>query len=149
MAWAALVGDTVDLVPFVTGAGETIKAINTIEKTVNSGGDVIDTAKSLKLSKTIKKSSGSYEITFKSGNSYIGKGGFKRAIKSATDKATTYKDPVTSIRWKSAHSSRDAFIDEYYMQKRFGGVNNNGKNKTLKTYNKIWSPGRRYAGIQM
>ena len=55
LAWAALVGDTVDLIPFVTGAGETIKAINITKKAVNSGYDVVDTAKSLKLSKTIKK----------------------------------------------------------------------------------------------
>ena len=29
-------------------------------------------------------------------------------------------DKVTAIRWKSAPTTRDAFIDEYLMQKRFG-----------------------------
>ena len=35
------------------------------------------------------------------------------------------------------------FIDEYYMQKRAGGVF-----KDAPVYNIIWSPGRRYTGIQ-
>jgi hypothetical protein len=40
--------------------------------------------------------------------------------------------------------SKIALIDEYLMQKRFGGVLSSNKN--LLTYNKIWSPGRRFLG---
>lgn len=45
--------------------------------------------------------------------------------------------------WKSAPNRREAFIDEFLMQdlRRGGrGVNN------INTYNKIWSPGRRFFG---
>ena len=92
----------------------------------------------------IRKATGSYEILYKSGWNYIGKGGFYRAINSATRNATKYGDEVTSIMWKSAPNSRAAFIDEYLMQKRFGGVLSSDPN--LHTYNIIWSPGRRYYG---
>lgn len=74
----------------------------------------------------------------------LGKGGFNRAITSATRNATKYGDEVTSIMWKSAPDRRTAFIDEYLMPKRFGGVLSSNSN--LSTYNKIWSPGRRYFG---
>ena len=55
-----------------------------------------------------------------------------------------YGDEITTIMWKSAPNDKAAFIDEYLMQKRFGGVLSNRKD--LLTYNKIWSPGRRYFG---
>ena len=79
---------------------------------------------------------------YKSGKNYIGKGGFKRAITSAERNAIKYADEVTSIKWKSAPSKKAAFIDEYLMQKRNGGVLSS--NRDLPTYNKIWSPGRKY-----
>ena len=43
--------------------------------------------------------------------------------------------------WKSAPNSRAAFIDEYKMMLK-RGVNN--KN----TYNKIWSPGKKYLNMR-
>ena len=147
-AWAGLVGDTLDLIPFVTGIGEATRAVKSTVKVVEKSTDVIDSAK--KLYKTadaasdIRKATGSYEILFKSGKNYIGKGGFSRAITSAVKKAAKHEDDVVSIMWKSAPNSRAAFIDEYLMQKRFGGVLSSGEN--LWTYNKIWSPGRRYYG---
>ena len=78
---------------------------------------------------------------FQSGKNYIGKGGFSRAIQSAQ----RYGDDIpTSIKWNSAPNAKQAFIDEYLMQKNFGGVLSSNRN--LDTYNKIWSPGKRYFG---
>ena len=50
-AWLGLAGDTVDLIPFVTGVGETIRALKTTSKvaeTVEGAGDAIDTYRDLK-----------------------------------------------------------------------------------------------------
>ena len=46
-------------------------------------------------------------------------------------------DTVVSIRWKVSSDSERAFIEEYAMQ-LLKGVNNKD------TYNKIWSPGKKY-----
>ena len=151
-AWAGLVGDVVDLVPFVTGIGEATKAINITRRAVNKTDNVIDTAKTIRKSANnasdIKKATSSYEILFSSGKNYIGKGSFNRAIKSSIEHTKPNKlnnfvgDSVTSIRWKSAPTSKAAFIDEFFMQKRSGGVLSADKN--LFTYNQIWSPGKKY-----
>ena len=145
-AWAGLAGDAIDLIPFATGVGEVTRAVKTTVKVADKATDVVDTAKTIyktaDASSDIRKATGSYEILYKSGKNYIGKGGFNRAITSATRNATKYGDEVTSIMWKSAPNSRSAFIDEYLMQKRFGGVLSSNRN--LLTYNKIWSPGMRY-----
>ena len=147
-AWAGMVGDAIDLIPVVTGVGEATRAVKTTIKAVDKADDVIDSAKALRrtadASSDIRKATGSYEILYKSGYSYIGKGGFDRAIKSAQRYAKKYSDEVSGIFWKSFPNHRAAFIDEYLMQRRrWGG--SNPKN-TLKTYNKIWSPGRGYYG---
>ena len=139
-AWAGLVGDVLDLAPFVTGLGE---AVDIYRYTAKAGDNLIDAAKGMNLSNDLRKGYGSYEIEFSSGSKYVGKGGFDRAIQSATTKANDYETQVTSIRWKSSSNNREAFIDEYYMQKRAGGVF-----KDAPVYNIIWSPGRRYTGIQ-
>ena len=41
-AWAGLVGDTLDLLPFVTGAGEITKAFKAVDKVADSSLDVIE-----------------------------------------------------------------------------------------------------------
>ena len=150
-AWAGLVGDIVDVaVPFVGGLGEAVDSVKVVNKVLDKGGDVIDAAKALLKStdtlKDIKNATGSYEILFKSGKKYIGKGGFKRAIKSATEKATDYTDEVANILWKSAPNKNAAFIDEYFMQKKFLELKDVFKSKN--SYNKIWSPGRRLYEIR-
>ena len=149
LAWACLVGDTVDLLPFVTGVGEVTKSVKITVKTVNRSNDVLDIArdtyKLADISSDLKKSTGSYEILYKSGRNYIGKGGFKRAMVSANRNAVNHGDEIVSIFWKSAPNTRSAFIDEYLMQERFSqkiGLDNPFIKKY--TYNKIWSPGRRY-----
>ena len=147
-AWAGLVGDTVDLVPFVSGIGEATRAIKTTVTVVENADDVVGAAKVIyntaEAASDIKKATGSYAILYKSGKNYIGKGGFKRAINSAVRNATDYQDEVVSIMWKSAPDEKTAFIHEYLMQKKFGGVLSS--NPRLRTYNKIWSPGKRYYG---
>ena len=144
-AWAGLVGDAVDLIPFVTGVGEVTRAVKTTVKAVDNAAEVLDTAndlyKTVDAADDIRKATGSYEIVYKSGKNYVGKGNFKRAMTSAREHAEN-ADDILAIRWKSAPTSRDAFIDEYLMQKRSGGVLSN--NKRLPTHNKIWSPGRKY-----
>ena len=140
-AWASVVGDTVDLIPFVSGVGEATKAVSITVKTVDVADDAVDAAKTVWRTadqvNNIKKATGSYEIIFESGKNYVGKGGFKRAIKSAEDKVSKYADKVVSIEWKSAQNWKEAFIDEYRRMK-VRGVQNDF------TYNKIWSPGRKY-----
>ena len=82
------------------------------------------------------KATGSYEIVYKSGYKYVGKGGFYRSTVSALKHAEDYADEVISITWRSSPNKTWAFIDEYARQvaNRF---NNGGK-----LYNRIWSPGR-------
>ena len=46
--------------------------------------------------------------------------------------------------WSSPKFNRIAFIDEYLMQLKSGGVLSSNPN--LPTYNKIWSPGKGYFG---
>ena len=145
LSWASLAGDIVDLIPFVTGVGETVRGINITRKVVDGGGDVISEAKKLRRTSAImsdpKIAMGSYEILHKSGTKYIGKGGFDRAIRSAQRNFDICEDPVTAIRWKSAPSAREAFIDEYMMQSRIPGF---PKSKENPVYNKIWGPGKKH-----
>ena len=137
-AWAGLVGDVVDLVPFVTGVGETARAIKTTTRIVDKVDDVVDAAKATyraaDAASAIKKSTGVYEIIYKNGMNYVGKGGYRRAIRSAVFHADDTSD-VISIMWKAAPNAKEAFIEEYALQ-TIRGVNNPS------TYNKIWSPGK-------
>ena len=138
-AWIGLVGDVIDVaVPFVGGIGETVDAVQGL---VEGTDRVIDAAKHMK--KYVSKSTGSYEIVFKSGKTYVGKGSLKRAIKSASDKCTNYSDEVASLTWKRAANQREAFINEYISMCKYGGPNNSAINN-LNSYNKMWSPGRNY-----
>ena len=67
-AWAGLAGDVADVaIPFVGGIGETIKFAGTINKADN----VIDASKQVK--KSVSRSTGTYEIVYKSGKNYVGK----------------------------------------------------------------------------
>lgn len=151
-AWAGLVGDAVDLLPFVTGVGEMTRAVKTVSKAVDKTDDIADIAKHLRktddLVKKARKATGSYEIIYSSGKNYVGKGSFDRAVNSAIRNANYDKltgvaaDPIKAIRWKSAPNSKAAFIDEYLMQRRAGGVLS--YRYDLATYNQIWSPGRNY-----
>ena len=145
-AWAGLVGDAIDLIPFVTGVGEATRAVKTTIRVVDNASDVIDSAKTLyraaDATSDLRRATGSYEILFESGKNYAGKGGFYRAITSASRNSSKYGDNVLAILWKSAPDNTSAFIDEYLMQLRFGGVLSSDLD--LLTYNKIWSPGKRY-----
>jgi len=48
-------------------------------------------------------------------------------------------DKVVYSRWETASSNRQAFIDEY-LKMEGAGYGKSG----IKTYNRIWSPGRNY-----
>ena len=50
-------------------------------------------------------------------------------------------DEVVSVTWKRAKNTREAFIDEYLKQRHRGVLSSN---INANTYNRIWSPGRRY-----
>ena len=154
MAWAGLAADTISLVvPGLTGGGSVVRAMTKADdvvdavKTIDNVDNVVDAAKTIykaaNNTSDIRKATGSYEILYKSGKTYVGKGGFKRAIHSAERVALENSDIVASISWKRATNSRAAFIDEYTSMSKLGGPNNrviNNKN----SYNKIWSPGRNY-----
>lgn len=58
------------------------------------------------------------------------------SVTSAIQHAKDTKD-VAYIRWKYAPSARQAFIEEYVLQ-AYRGINN------AQSYNKIWSPGKKY-----
>ena len=47
-AWAGLMGDAVDLIPFVTGVGETIRALRAADKVTDGADRLIDTYRRLK-----------------------------------------------------------------------------------------------------
>ncbi len=53
-AWAGLAGDAIDLIPFVTGVGETIKGVKVVKKGVDLADDTIDT---IKVVRAVDKSS--------------------------------------------------------------------------------------------
>ena len=146
-AWAGLVGDVVDVaIPFVGGIGEAVDAMKLVKGAVKNSDNVVDAAKAVK--KLVSESTGAYEIVYKSGKNYVGKGSFSRAITSAAEHAKPNKlnnmlgDEVVSITWKKAANQREAFISEYLMQVNGRGVLS--ANKAADTYNQIWSPGRKY-----
>ena len=149
-AWIGLAADVVcTVVPGLTGVGAVVDILV-------KGDDVVDTARTLKnafnhvdnatdAANAFRKSTGTYEVMYKSGRNYVGKGGFERAITSAAEHCSPNKinnyagDVVESIRWVSAKDDAHAFAYEALWQLK-RGVGKNGR----MTYNKIWSPGRRY-----
>ena len=141
IAWVSLAADVVSLaVPGVTGGGHVVRAIT-------KSDDVVDAAKQVyraaDKASDIRKATGSYEILYKSGKNYVGKGGFKRMITSAS-RPRMYNgvaDEVVSATWKRAKNTREAFIDEYLKQRQRGVLSSN---INANTYNRIWSPGRKY-----
>lgn len=141
-AWAGLVGDIADVaIPFVGGIGETVKLCGTIDK----ASDIVNAAKTVK--KQVSSSVGTYEILYKSGKNYVGKGTFSRAIQSAQRYTKPHKlndmlgDEILSITWAKADNNAHAFVTEYLWQRRKNGVLS--ANPKAKTYNQIWSPGKR------
>ena len=74
-AWAGLVGDAVDLVPFVTGVGEVTRAAEITVKALGDADDVVKATRRLYnssgISSAVRKMTGSYEIKYASGQTYI------------------------------------------------------------------------------
>ena len=48
LAWAGLAGDALDLIPFLTGVGETIKGVRVVAKGVDVADDAMDTIRFMK-----------------------------------------------------------------------------------------------------
>lgn len=147
-AWLGLLGDVADVaIPFVGGIGEAVKLCGKVDDV----SDVVTGAK--KVSSIVSDAVGTYDIAYKSGLHYVGKGPFSRAITSAMDHAKEIKlndflgDEVVSITWTRANNSGEAFMLEYLWQHKGNGVLSALEyDDLITTYNKIWSPGRSYLG---
>ena len=140
-AWAGLLGDVIDVaVPFVTGVGETTKAIGTSVRVITKTDNAVDMARAFRnaseTGEEIKSAVGTYVVLYKNGNNYVGKGPFNRAIQSAKEHLAN-DDVVNAIIWAPTGSDRAAFIAEYLMQ-TVRNVNKRGEG----TFNRIWSPGK-------
>ena len=148
MAWVCLAGDAVDLIPFVTGVGEATRAVTLTLSATENTVDLVQTARKIyntsNKNSALRRMTGSYEILYESGKSYVGKGGFYRATTSAK-RYTKDGDIVKSITWTSAQNSTEAFINEFLSMVKFGGPNG-GKYTNELSYNKIWSPGKKLIG---
>ncbi len=142
---AAKVDDVVDTINAVDNVTDTIRIVDNATDTIKHTDNALDTAKSIYQSadkaSDLRTATGSYEILYKSGNNYVGKGGFNRALNSAERYCKNGADEVVSIFWQYAPDTRTAFIDEYIMQCKRGVLSSN---KNAMTYNKIWSPGKKY-----
>ena len=141
-AWAGLIGDVVDVVlPCVGGLGEVVDVAKTSVQVVEGVDDVVDAAKTLQrtadAADDIKHATGAYVVLYEGGQHYVGKGGFNRAIKSATEHMSD-SNKVSAIVWTPTSSSKYAFATEYLVQSVYGV----GKD-VMENYNKIWSPGRK------
>ena len=141
-AWAGLLGDVVDVViPCIGGLGEAVDAVKTAVKVVDKGDDIIDAAKQIHrmadASDPIKDAVGSYIVLYQKGQHYIGKGGFMRAITSATEHMSN-SNKVSAIIRAPTSSSNSAFITEYLLQSTLGSVK-----KLNNSFNIYWSPGKR------
>lgn len=147
-AWVGLAGDVLDLLPVVTGIGETARVIEVSVKATALSDDVITAARCLNKSDVAERfcrKVGSYEISYSDGKKYVGKGSLYRATVSAKEHLSD-SNTVESILWRSSSNSNMAFLDEYARQLKYNFDNSKVKgdrNKIL--LNKIWSPGRKIA----
>ena len=139
-AWAGLIGDVIDVaLPCVGGLGEAVDAAKTTVRVVQGADDVVDAARTFRrtadAADDIKKATGMYVVLYENGMNYVGKGGFKRAIKSAKEHMTD-ANKVSAIIWAPTSSKDSAFVSEYLVQSIFGV----GPDVRI-NFNQIWSPG--------
>ena len=140
LAWLSLGADVVcAFVPFLTGGGAVVRGIAKADDVLDSANAIY---KAADKSSDIRKATGSYMIKYSDNTVYVGKGGYKRAIKSSKNHKSR-KRKIVSIKWEKAKNSRQAFIDEYIKMCKYGGPNNK-KINNLKSLNRRWSPGRKY-----
>ena len=141
-AWVGLLGDVVDVaIPFVGGIGESVDAARMVYKFYDTGDDIVDAAKNARrmanATDDIKTATGTYVILYSKGQHYIGKGGFGRAIQSAS-KHLTDANKVKAIIWVPTSNKASAYVTEYLMQSTLG------LHKVYEnSFNLIWSPGRK------
>ncbi len=58
LAWVGLAGDVIDLIPFVTGVGETVRVIRTTQKIADIADGVDDTIDSYRALRKVSKGTG-------------------------------------------------------------------------------------------
>lgn len=85
---------------------------------------------------------GSYLHTFESGNFYAGKGTEARMKLTGKSLSLENNDPLRSSDFFPAISDREAFIGEHKIMMENGGPRKVNDRKN--TYNKIFSPGRKF-----
>ena len=90
----------------------------------------------------VSATTGSYLHTFESGNFYAGKGPISRMNRTGSSLSRTYNDPLVSSEFFPASSNRAAFMNEHRIMMQNGGPLS--FNPLSPTYNKIFSPGRRF-----
>lgn len=76
MAWAGLAGDVVDLIPGVTGVGETVRAVNTARKAAKKADKVVDAAKNGNKAKNAVKTAGKKTKCFVAGTLVLTDSGY-------------------------------------------------------------------------
>ena len=72
-AWAGLVGDAVDLIPFVSGVGEVTRAVNTVRKALDVADDLHDAGKAIDNATDVIDGTIDTYKTLKKADSSIGK----------------------------------------------------------------------------
>lgn len=159
-AWAGMIGDAIDLIPFVTGVGEATRGVKVSSKLVENSSDVIQSTRAMRRStampNSIRSPHGAYEILFDNGYNYVGQGSLYRATVSAKNHLsvefpsgiTLVSKPV-SIKWVSAPNKETAFMMEFILQNSGRKTWSYAMQKKmdplgLLTYNKIASPGKGY-----
>ena len=137
------VGGTGVVAGFIVGTGGTVVTLGGATIPASAAGLAIGAPSATMFGAGMrnlmsKDQTGSYTNNHVSGKRYHGKGGKKRADKSADEKAEQYNDPLESQDWTPAKNDREAFKDEARR------LIKDGNNKSPDNYNKRKSPGEKY-----
>ncbi len=137
MSWVSLAGDVIDLIPFVTGVGETAKVVGATLKITNAIDNTTDTIKIVKATELTKEA-----IEEVNKLDRIGKA--VKSTRSAGTKIhkgykTGYKHMKDMTKEAVQGSNRFDFLDEankiIYELKTFNSRNLRGGIKQLQRYN--------------
>ena len=107
VAWSSLVVDVVcAALPGVTDGGTLLRGIAKTDDAIDAANAMY---KASKKASDIRKATGSYEILYENGTTYVGKGDYKRTINSAKRHSKGTK--VSSVNSTKASSHRNAYIN--------------------------------------
>ena len=104
-AWAGLIGDVVDLIPFVTGVGETTKALGAVAKVADAVGDA----------KAVKKSSEAALEIIKDASKSLTKGDNFVYISRNADEIIDYVGITNNLDRRAAEWARKGRVIEHYI----------------------------------